>query len=323
VKALVTGASGFIGSHLCRQLCQQQAEVHAVSRTKEHGRHDDIQWWRGDVADEVSVRELVSAIKPDVIFHLAGHVAGARELEHVRTTFRSNLMSAVNLLSAASEVGRCRVILTGSLEEPDPSEALPVPCSPYAAAKWAASGYARMFHALYGLDVVILRVFMVYGPGQTDLQKLIPYAILRLLRGESPKLSSGQRLVDWIYVDDVVEGYLAAARAKDVAGQTVDIGSGSLESIRAVVERLGRQINPAIPLHFGALPDRPLEQVRVADTKQSKAIGWQPATSLEDGLARTVAWYRQQWNRDADAGSPIRSAGQTVRPKEMTARDKV
>jgi nucleoside-diphosphate-sugar epimerase len=180
-----------------------------------------------------------------------------------------------------------------------------------------------MFHALYGLDVVILRVFMVYGPGQNDLQKLIPYAIQRLLRGESPKLSSGQREVDWIYVDDVVEGFLAAARANGVAGQTVDIGSGTLESIRAVVERLGRQINPTIPLHFGALTDRPLEQVRVADTKRSQAmIRWRPTVSLDDGLTRTVDFYRQQWNRAADAGGPTRSAGQTVRPKEVTAREK-
>jgi nucleoside-diphosphate-sugar epimerase len=300
VKALVTGASGFIGSHLCRRLGHEQAEVHAISRTKAAGKRDGIQWWQGDVADEAKVRELVSAIKPDVIFHLAGQVVGARDLEQVTPTFRSNLMSAVNLLGAASEVGCRRVILTGSMEEPAQDERSPVPCSPYAAAKWAASGYGRMFHALYGLDVVILRVFMVYGPGQGDVRKLVPYVTLSLLRGESPKLSSGQREVDWIHVDDVVEGFLAAARANGVAGQTVDIGSGKLVPIRSVVEHLGRLVNPEIKLGFGAVPDRPLEQVRVADPSRTQAaIGWQPTVSLEKGLKQTVDWYARRLKENA------------------------
>jgi UDP-glucose 4-epimerase len=300
VKALVTGASGFIGSHLCRRLGREKTEVHAVSRTKEAGKRDGIQWWQGDVADEAKVRELVSAIKPDAIFHLASHVVGARDLAQVAPTFRSNLMSAVNLLSAASEVGCRRVILTGSLEEPTQDEASPVPCSPYAAAKWAASGYARMFHALYGLDVVILRVFMVYGPGQGDLRKLIPHVTLSLLRGESPKLSSGQRQVDWIYVDDVVEGFVAAAHAGDAAGQTIDIGSGKLVTVRAVVEHLGRLVNPEIKLGFGAVLERPLEQVRVADTGRTQAaIGWQPTVSLEKGLKQTVDWYARRLKENA------------------------
>ena len=291
-RVLVTGASGFIGSHLCRRLCQIGAQVHALSRTEHADGDARLHWWRGDVAELDAVRGIVIAARPDVVFHLASHVVGAREREQVMPTFRANLMSSVNVMLAASEAGCRRVVLTGSLEEPEDGEAEAVPCSPYAAAKWASSGYARMFRALYQLDVVTLRVFMVYGPGQGDLKKLIPYVTLALLRGESPKLSSGQRQVDWIYVDDVVEGFVAAAEANDGIGQTVDIGSGALVPIRAVVERLGRLINPDIKLQFGALPERPLERVRVADTvRTQKVLGWQPSVPLEKGLKQTVDWY--------------------------------
>jgi len=293
-KILVTGASGFIGAHLCRRLYRDGAEVHAISRTKHCSDGDGLYWWQVDMTETEAIGELVRTIKPDVVFHLASHVAGARDMELVMPTFRDNLMSTVNLLTAISEIGCRRIILTGSMDEPEPESTPVIPSSPYTAAKWAASAYARMFHALYQLPVVILRVFMVYGPAQRDVSKLIPYVILSLLRGEAPKLTSGKRQVDWIYVQDVVEGCLAAAQAPDVEGRTIDIGSGELVSIQAIVEHLVPLINPQIKPLFGALPDRPREQRRVASTANSAVLlGWEPVTPLEEGLKRTVDWYAQ------------------------------
>lgn len=116
-----------------------------------------------------------------------------------------------------------------------------------------------------------------------------------LLRGESPKLTNGQRQVDWIYVDDVVEGLLATAQVPDLEGCTVDLGSGTLVPIHAVVQQIVKLVGSQVEPLFGALPDRPREQVRVADTAYTHAkLGWKPATSLEDGLERTVDWYRRQ-----------------------------
>jgi len=129
-------------------------------------------------------------------------------------------MTAFNLLIAGAENSAGRMVLAGSFEEPD--EVDTAPCSPYAAAKWAASGYARMFHALYQVPVVVAKIFMVYGPGQLDYTKLIPYVTLSLLRGEAPMLSSGARLVDWIYVDDVVDGLIGCAQAPGIEGRTVN-----------------------------------------------------------------------------------------------------
>jgi UDP-glucose 4-epimerase len=293
-KILITGASGFIGSHLCRRLRMNAAEIHAISRIK-RASADGISWWQGDLADGKTAHSLVSAIRPDIIFHLASHVEGSRDLALVIPTFQSNLASTVNLLQAAAELGSCRMILCGSLEEPSIESAQATPSSPYAAAKWASSAYARMFHALYGAEVIILRIFMVYGPAQQDLRKVIPYVISSFLRGEAPKLSSGQRPIDWIYVEDVVEALVTTARATNVEGRTLEIGSGQLVTIRAVVEEIVRLIKPNTEPLFGNLADRPLEQVRAANTAETAAlIGWKSMISLNEGLERTVHWFRER-----------------------------
>jgi nucleoside-diphosphate-sugar epimerase len=240
------------------------------------------------------MRALFKAARPDYVFHLASHVAGSRAIDLVLPTFSANLTSTVNLLTAATELGCERILLTGSLEEPDPGPNHAVPSSPYAAAKFAASAYGRMFHALYETPVAILRLYMVYGPGQQDLKKLVPYVTLSLLKGETPQLSSGVRQVDWVFVDDVVEGFLAAATATGIEGNTIDIGTGQLASVRTVVEHLFELVRPGEVPAFGALTDRSLEQVRVADVEASfRRIGWRPQVSLHEGLRRTVEWYQK------------------------------
>ncbi len=296
-RILVTGASGFIGSHLCRRLRGCGAELHCASREARWADEVGLRWWRGDLADTATVREMVSTIHPDLVFHLAGRAAGARDLELVIPTMRSNLLSTVNLLSAVAEQGCSRVVLAGSMEEPEAEDAVALPCSPYAASKWASAGYARMFHALYGLPAVVLRIFMVYGPGQQDIRKLIPYVTHSLLRGEAPKLTSGGRPVDWIFVEDVVDGLIAAGTAENLSGATLDIGTGALVTVREIAETLARIVNPSIAPIFGAIEDRPLETVRAADTTATeKMVGWKSRTPLSEGLEKTVAWYRQGYS---------------------------
>ena len=290
-KFLVTGASGFIGAHLCGRLLAGGAEVHGVFRSRPLPGLN-VHWWHMDLAETDAVERVLKEIKPDVIFHLASEVTGGREPRLVIPTFRSNLASTVNLLATAREIGCRRFILTGSLEEPEFSEPQGVACSPYAVAKWAGSAYARMFHALYDLEVVVVRLFMVYGPAQRDLTKLIPYVVLSLLKGKAPKLGSGRREVDWIYVEDVVEALIAAARAENVQGRTIDVGSGELASIHTVVDRIFALMNSKFEPGYGTLPDRAREPVRAADVAASRlALGWEPKISLETGLRRTVDWY--------------------------------
>lgn len=290
-RVLVTGASGFIGRALVDRLLTDGAEVHAVSRREQPVSGSEVRWWQADLAEGAQTAGLVESIKPGVVFHLASYVSGGRDLPLVSVTLQSNLVSTVNLLVGLAEHGCRSLVLAGSMEEPLDGDG--TPGSPYAAAKWASSGYARMFHALYGLPVTTARIHMTYGPGQADRAKLIPYVTERLLRGEPPQLTSGDRLVDWVYVDDVVEGLLAVGLHPEAAGRTVDLGSGQLASIR----RAARAPNCGMTAGFASRTrcptTEPMEHSRVADISASgELIGWQPATSLEEGLARTVDWYR-------------------------------
>ncbi len=290
-KALVTGASGFIGSHLCNLLNNAGVEVHGVSRDKRTIDTAGTKWWQGDLSKLTDVDHLLNDIKPDYIFHLASYVVGARDLENVIPTFLSNLSSTVNLLTCATKLGCKRIVLVGSQEEPEKGNV--VPSSPYAAAKWSAGAYARMFHALYNTPVTIARVFMVYGPGQNDLSKLIPYVTLSLLREQIPKLTGGTRQIDWVYVEDVAKGLLSLAASKNVEGCTVDLGSGFLFSIKDTINKLEQIIGGKTKPVFGSIPDRPMEQVRVADVKKTyEMIGWKPDIDLEKGLRITVDWYK-------------------------------
>jgi nucleoside-diphosphate-sugar epimerase len=220
---------------------------------------------------------------------------GAPDLKHVLPAFQANLASSVHLLTACAEIGcgRGRVVFTGSLVEPPHGVLETVPSSPYAAAKWASSNYARMFHALYGLPTNIARVFMVYGPAQPDESKLVPYAIRTWLAGHAPNITSGQRLIDWIYVEDVIEGFLAIATTDGIEGQSVDLGSGELISTRDLILRIGELMETPIAAEFYALPDRPLEPRRVADVERSfQQVGWRPRVSLDEGLREVIAYYR-------------------------------
>ncbi len=289
-RTLVTGGTGFIGARLCRRLVELGASVHVASR----GRPPDpgLPWVELDACDPDAVAETLAKVEPELVFHLAGRVTGGRELEHVAPTVRANLLSALNVMSAWQATGVRRIVLAGSMEAPRPGDAHP-PASPYAASKWAAEGYARMFRLLYGCPVVCLRVFMVYGPGRQDETKLVPYVIRSLLEGRIPKLSSGHRPVDWVYVDDVVDAFVLAAVADGVEGGVFDVGSGTPVPIRELVERLVAIVGSTAPPAFGAIPDRPFETTDVADLEPTAAsLGWAPATGLDDGLRRTCEWFR-------------------------------
>jgi nucleoside-diphosphate-sugar epimerase len=298
LKILVTGGGGFLGSHLCRRLCDEGGEVHATSR------FDRISsgpiWWKADMADLSTARRLLADVKPDIIYHLAGSVGASPDFDLIVPAYHSLLTSTVNLLVAGTEIGCRRIILSGSFTEPVPGRTDPNPSSPYAAAKWAASGYGRMFHSLFQTPVVILRPFMVYGPAQAP-SKLVPSLILSLIGGHPPRISSGKRKADWVYVSDVIDGFVSAAMTPAIEGATIDLGSGSLVSIREIVERVVAEVGSDLDPVFGAVSDRPGENEIVADTaRASVTLGWAPTTSLESGLRQTVEWYRRTAQGQAD-----------------------
>jgi nucleoside-diphosphate-sugar epimerase len=177
------------------------------------------------------------------------------------------------------------------MQEPSTDAGKCIPCSPYAAAKWAGAAYARMFHEVFGLPVVVVRPFMVYGPGQ-PAGKVIPYIIRSFMDGEQPKIGPGSQGVDWIYIDDVVRGLLETAHAKGVEGRTLDLGSGTAVPLSVVVAEIAALL-PTSPRPVFGSASRPLERLKVADTETTwRLLGWRAEVSIREGLRRTVAHWR-------------------------------
>jgi UDP-glucose 4-epimerase len=293
VRVLVTGASGFIGSHLVSRLTRSGADVQVVSRRTGPGPEGPA-WHVADLTDANACVQLIETVVPDVVFHLASAVTGSRDVDLVVPLMLANQCAAVNLLTAvAKSTPGARVVLAGSVEEPHQGDDL-TPHSPYAATKSATTVYARMFSALWNVRVSVLQIAMVYGPAQSDLNKIVPYATLALLRGDAPQLSSGTRLVDWVYVDDVVDALVRTAEADTAIGKVFDIGSGRLVSIRDAMKLLTLIVGNEARPQFSAVADRPMDLPKCADPETAaELLGWRSSTPLEDGLRKTVAWYAE------------------------------
>ena len=291
LKVLVTGAKGFLGSHVIERLVQLAAETYGFARELPD-QDTGIRWFKGELSDPATVRSLLQKVRPDIVFHLAGQTVASPDRELVLPSFRNNLETTVVLMTELANAGCQRIVVTGSLEEPEPGDIDAVPTSPYGASKWAAVVYARMFHALYRLPVVIVRPYMTYGPRQLP-NKLIPSVTLSLLRGQSPMISQPDREVDWIYVDDVVNGILRAGCTPGIEGCTVDLGSGALVPIREIVMQLQSLVGGDVAVRL-ASPQMPVGVLgRRADIDRARRLlEWNPKTPLREGLERTVAWYR-------------------------------
>ena len=304
-RVLVTGARGFIGGHLLARLLDVDADVHAVVRAGRTptgtsggglpGRRR-VTWHEADLADADATDRLVRESDPEVVLHLASTVAGHRSAEVLGTMLENNTRAAVNVMTAAHRLGNRRVVLAGSVEEPHAGEA---PCSPYAAAKVAATACAQLFHQQWGLPVTVLRPAMVYGPSQPDETKLLPYVIGSLLEGRAPRLSSGTRPIDWVYIDDVCRAFLLAAVHPSAPGLVADIGSGTSTTIADTVRMVAMLIGYEGAIGFGDLADRANDVAHVADPRPAlEVLGWRSTTPLTQGLTQTVHWHLTRHDAD-------------------------
>ncbi|MEZ5139207.1 MAG: NAD-dependent epimerase/dehydratase family protein [Acidimicrobiales bacterium] len=302
---LVTGGAGFIGSHLADALIAQGHEVRILddlSTGSAENLPPDSTFYEGDLCDEELVAAAVDGV--EVVFHQAARGSVPRSIETPLLTDRSNVRGTLTLLEAARHGGVRRVVAASSSsvyggEAPRPTvEAAPlVPHSPYATSKVAAEHYLRVFHELFGLETVALRYFNVYGPRQdasSSYAAVIPTFIDALRTGERPRVhGDGHQSRDFAFVGDVVAANLAAAAApaEVCAGRAYNVAGGVEHSLLDLLAAMGRLLEvPVDPEHLAPRPG----DVRhsFADTAAAAAdLGWRPATTLEEGLRATVAWF--------------------------------
>jgi len=304
-KVLVTGGSGFIASHLCRRLVQEGAKVFVL--TKYHSVIDNVRlsgcWGHltpveADLRNPDSLAQL-RAIKPAVVYHFAAYNHVGDSFLHVSEAIDVNGKGTANLLEAYG--GYERFIYISSSEVygyqrrvPFAEEATPCPISPYAIGKYAGELYARMTWHVRRKPVVVLRPFNAFGPYQSP-RAIIAELILKCLRGEDVVTTKGVQTREFNYVGDLVEGFLAAARAPRAVGEVINLGSGREVAIRDLARTIHRLTGSRSRLQIGKLPYRPTEIWRMAadGRKAKRLLGWSPTVTLEAGLAKTIAWYRR------------------------------
>lgn len=286
---LITGATGFIGSHLTRRLVAQGERVSIFIRSNSDRSAikavlEKLDTHEVDLRTASTVSRAIDMIEPTIVFHCAA--AGVSDpFLPPDEAIRSNVYGTINLLRAIK--GRARVIV---LRTPGEIEALNV----YAAAKAAAWQFCRMYRRTQGWPIAGAMVYQVYGPHQ-DQKNVIPSAIEAALNDRDFTMTSGRSQRDWIYIDDVIDALIAQARADRFDVDSIDLGTGSTLSVRAVVERIYQLIGRGGKPIVGALPDRPGEvDIQKADVITAASIlNWRAKTPIDDGLKATIQWMQK------------------------------
>jgi nucleoside-diphosphate-sugar epimerase len=299
----LTGSSGFIGSHLGRELVNIGAELHLLDRLdvpdfRIRDYKDRAFLHHVDLKDADQLKNLVHEIKPEKIFHLASVTNVERILDTSVDITCNNLIGTLNLIRALDGISYQCLINTGTCEEygdnPTPfhEEQQVNPVSPYSAAKASSSIFCRMFYKTLGLPIVTVRPFLTYGPFQ-DPKMLIPHTIISALKGESFKMTGGKQTREFNYVSDIVDGFIKAATSPKAIGQVINIGNGIEYQIRKVVEKILDMMNATIKPEIGALPYRAGEtwHFYCSNKKAKNIMGWEPKVTLEEGLNKTISWY--------------------------------
>lgn len=315
-KVLVTGADGFIGSHLAEELAEQGADVRALvlynsfgnsgwlDRT-DPGLREKMQIVAGDVRDPHLMLSLLDGV--DVVFHLASLIAIPYSYRAPDSYVATNVMGTTNIMQAALANKVSLVVHTSTSEIYGSAQSVPmneshpqVAQSPYAATKIAADQIALSFHRSFDLPVIVVRPFNCYGPRQSA-RAIIPTVICQLLSGRtSIRLGNLSPTRDFTYVSDTVNGFIRAGHHPEEAGQVVHVGSGREISIEALTRQIASALGQQIQIVTDGSRVRPArsEVTRlVCDASRAeRLLGWTPTISMEEGLRRTIEWMQKNIN---------------------------
>jgi NAD dependent epimerase/dehydratase len=309
-RVLVTGAGGFIGSHLAEALVRDGARVKSFVHYRGNGSwgwldesllKSEMEVVAGDVADRDGVTAAIKGA--EIVFHLAALIGIPYSYDAPSSYIRTNIEGTLNVLQAAREHGVERIIHTSTSEVYGTAQRVPMDeqhplqgQSPYSASKIGADKLAESFYLSFNTPVVTVRPFNTFGPRQSA-RAVIPAIISQCLAGEVVRLGSLHPLRDLNYVSNTVDGFIKAAAPVAAVGRTFNIGSGSEISIGDLVKKIGSISGVAIKVELEDSRVRPAgsEVTRLlADTSLARSVlGWQPSVSLDDGLKKTFEWIRE------------------------------
>lgn len=313
-KVLVTGAGGFIGSHLAEQLVEYGANVKAFIRYNSKNQwgwletspyKDKIEIYTGDIRDYDSVKSAVQGT--EVIFHLAALIGIPYSYVSPLAYIRTNIEGTYNVLQAARELEAARVIQTSTSEVYGTARYAPIdekhplqPQSPYSASKIGADNLALSYFNSFNLPVAIARPFNTYGPRQSA-RAIIPTIITQILSGKRQiELGNTTPTRDLNFVGDTVKGFIKIAECDDIIGEVVNIGSGREIAMGDLAYLIAGLLGTGIEILQKDRRIRPeqseVERLLCNNTKIIQTVGWQSQTSLEEGLKQTIEWFNSKLN---------------------------
>jgi nucleoside-diphosphate-sugar epimerase len=305
---LVTGGAGFIGSHLAEELERRGERVRVVDDLSTGHRRNlahlrTVQLVEGDLADPDVARRATEGV--DYVLHQAAIPSVPRSVNDPVTSNRANIDATLNVLVAARDARVKRVVYAASSSAYGDTAALPkredmptAPLSPYALQKLVGEQYMKLFTDLYGLETVSIRYFNVFGPRQdpsSPYSGVISLFATALLEGRQPSIcGDGEQTRDFTYVANVVDGVLRACTAPKASGQVINVATGGRVSINELCAAMARAIGvEGSPAHVEPRPGD-VRDSQADITKARELLGYEPIVGFEDGLARTVEWYREQ-----------------------------
>jgi NAD dependent epimerase/dehydratase len=309
-KVLVTGAAGFIGSHLAERLVALGANTRAFVHYNSSGSwgwldqssvRDQIEVVLGDVRDRESID--VAMKKVDVVFHLAALIAIPYSYDAPLSYVRTNVEGTLNVLQSARSQGVGRIVHTSTSEVYGTARSVPISeehplqgQSPYSASKIGADKIAESFHLSFDLPVVTVRPFKTYGPRQSA-RAVIPTIVTQALSQSEIRLGNLEPTRDLNFVTDTVEGFIKAAESNNAVGEVINLGTGREISIGALAQTILQTMGKKIPVVSESQRVRPenseVERLCAENRKARELLGWQPQFSLEEGLVKTIEWLRE------------------------------
>lgn len=314
-NVLVTGAGGFIGSHLAERLVQLGARTRAMVRYNGRGSwgwldssplKDEMQVVAGDITDRDSVRSAMDGV--DTVFHLAALIAIPYSYQAPASYVRTNIDGTLNVLQTAREMSTPRIVHTSTSETYGSAQYVPMDerhplqgQSPYSASKIAADKMAEAFYLSFQVPVVTVRPFNAFGPRQSA-RAVLPTIITQCLSGQEViRLGSTTPTRDWSYVANTVDGFLAAAMALEAIGRTINIGSGREISVGDAASLIAARVGRPVRIEQDAVRLRPaqseVDRLLADTTLASSLLGWQPNVTFEEGIDRTIDWIRANLER--------------------------
>lgn len=304
LPVLVTGASGFIGSHLVKRLVDLKAQVTIIKRAASsiwrlESVIKNLKVIEVDLLQESELRKLLRNHHFQVIFHLAAVTDHDRSVKLLQNSFSNNMSGTLNLtrcffnrrIKAFINVGTCEEY--GNNVTPFHEQQREQPVSPYSASKVAVTHCLQMLYRIFGFPSVTVRPFLTYGPGQISNQ-LIPYCISQALQGLPIYTTAGDQTREFHYVSDIVSGILLAATQKKTPGEVIDLGTGKEYKIKDVVKLILQLTHSSSPWYI-KVPNRlgEVDRFYCRGQKARQLLGWKPHVVLKDGLTETIIWYRK------------------------------